>query len=396
MTSRLLTRRFAVAVANIAILATVAGACGNDATPGRSGASSGSPATASGAGGSTRPATSADPTSDLAAAAEREGGLTTMGLSHDWCNYGEVLKTFAARYAISINELNPDATFGDQVAAIKATKGSPGPDAPDVIDVGLAFGVQAKNVGLLAPYKVSAWDSIPAAAKDPAGFWYGDYYGVLAFETNKTAGVAPPTAWADLLAASHAHQVALAGDPRLSAQAIQTVYAAALANGGTLDNAKPGLDFFAKVKKAGNLLLTIATPDTIDQGSTPLTIRWSYSALAHRDRAAGNPDIDVTVPPTGRLAGAFVQAISAHAPHPNAARLWMEFLYSDEVQNLWLKGGCNPIRFDDLVARDAIPPDFQANLPDVGKPVFPTLDQLTRASTLISQSWNTIVGADIK
>ena len=177
-----------------------------------------------------------------------------MGLSHDWCNYGEIIKTFAARYTITFNEVSPDAGFGDQVAAIKASKAKPGPDAPDVIDVDLGFGVQAKNAKLLAPYKVLTWDSIPAAAKDPKGFWYGDYYGVLAFETNKSANATPPDTWADLLAPSHANQVALAGDPRLSAQAIDTVYAAALANGGSLDNARPGLDFFAKLQKAGDLL----------------------------------------------------------------------------------------------------------------------------------------------
>ena len=391
MTTRHPARALVVA---LAIVVSVASACGTDASPRPSGRPAGSGPAGSGAVGSGGPRGSADPLSDLVAAAEQEGSLTTIGLSHDWCNYGEILKTFAARYAITITELNPDATFGDQVAALKATKDSP--DAPDVIDVGLAFGAQAKNLRLLAPFKVSTWATIPASAKDPDGAWYGDYYGVLAFETNKDHGVTPPTDWADLLEPSHAGEVALAGDPRLSAQAMATVYAAAFANGGTLDNAKPGLDFFAKLQKAGNLLPTIATPDTIDIGATPITIRWTYSALAHRDRTAGSPDIDVTVPAKGRLGGIFVQAISAYAPHPNAARLWMEFLYSDEGQNLWLKGNCTPIRFDDLMAHDAVPAEVQANLPDVAGTVFPNLKQLNAASTLIADSWNAVVGADIR
>ena len=76
-------------------------------------------------------------------------------------------------------------------------------------------------------------------------------------------------------------------------------------------------------------------------------IRWTYNALADKDIAAGNPPIDVVVPTTGRFVGVYVQAISAYAPHPNAAKLWMEYLYSDEGQNIWLKGYCNPIRYDD-------------------------------------------------
>jgi putative spermidine/putrescine transport system substrate-binding protein len=141
---------------------------------------------------------------------------------------------------------------------------------------------------------------------------------------------------------------------------------------------------------------TIATPDSIDQGPTPITIRWTYNALAHRDRANGSPDIDVTVPATGRLGGLFAQAISASAPHPNAARLWMEFLYSDEGQNIWLKGNCMPIRYDDLAANDAIPAEVLANLPDVSGAVFPTLSQLNAASAVITQGWNASVGVDIR
>jgi putative spermidine/putrescine transport system substrate-binding protein len=397
LTSTLSTRRN---VAWLAIIAIAATACGGNATPSSSGvgvdsrspdgAPAASPSAELGSSGSP------DPMTLLAKAAEQEGSLTTIALSHDWCNYGEALSTFAGRYAIKVNELNPDAGFADQIAAINTTKDSGGPDAPDVIDVGLDFATQAKKDKLLAPYKVATWDTIPVSAKDAGGAWYGGYYGVLAFETNRSAGAQSPADWKDLLNPSYAHQVALAGDPRLSGQAIETVYAAALANGGSLDKAQPGLDFFARLQKAGNLLPTIATPESIDSYATPVTIRWTYNALAHRDAVNGTPDIDVTVPATGRLAGIFAQAISAYAPHPNAARLWMEFLYSDEGQNLWLKGNCSPIRYADLAAHDAIPPDVLANVPDVSGAVFPTLNQLSAASALISQGWNATVGVDIK
>jgi putative spermidine/putrescine transport system substrate-binding protein len=397
LTNTLSTRRI---VASLAISAIVGSACGSDATPSGSGLASASAEPSEGPAASASPdlgtTGSPDPMTVLERAAEGEGSLTTIALSHDWCNYGAALSTFASRYAITINELSPDAGFPDQIAAIKANKDSGGPQAPDVIDIGLDFAAQAKKDKLLAPYKVATWDSIPATAKDPDGAWYGGYYGVLAFETNRSAGARPPADWKDLLDPSYAHQVALAGDPRLSGQAIETVFAAALANGGSLDKAQPGLDFFAKLQKAGNLVPTIATPETIDSYVTPVTIRWTYNALAHRDAASGTPDIDVTVPATGRLAGVSTQAISAFAPHPNAARLWMEFLYSDEGQNLWLKGNCIPIRYDDLAAHDAIPPDVLANLPDVTGAVFPTLSQLNAASAVITQGWNATVGVDIK
>ena len=378
-----------------AIVAIVVGACtsGSSAPPASQAAAS-QPAASTG-GGASAPA-SADPMAALVDAAKTEGGLTTIALPHDWCNYGEALTTFTSKYGIPINELNPDAGSGDEVEAIKANKDNKGPQAPDVIDVGLSFGPQAKTDGLIAPYKVAGWADIPDTAKDPDGYWYGDYYGVLAFETNKTAVTNPPKDWADLLDGSHKNQIALAGDPRVSNQAIQTVYASALANGGSLDNAQPGLDFFKKLNDAGNLVPTIAKPGTIDQGATPITIRWTYNALAHRDKAAGNPEIDVTVPATGRFAGMYVQAISAFAPHPNAAKLWMEFLYSNEGQNIWLKGYCNPIRFEAMSKANAIPADILAKLPDTAGAVFPTLDQLNKATELITKNWDKVVGADVK
>jgi putative spermidine/putrescine transport system substrate-binding protein len=381
----------------LVVAAIIGSGCGATTTPSANQASA-SPLAAASARSSNGPAGSPDALAELVAAAEAEGNLTTIGLSHEWCGYGEALKTFATRYAITINELNPDAGFDAQLAALKDTKdGKASPElAPDVIDVGMGFGARAKAAGLLAPFKVSTWDTIPKGVKDPDGAWYGDYYGVLVFETNVSAGSKPPTDWDDLLDPSRKNEVALAGDPRVSNQAIETVYAAALANGGKLTDARPGLDFFADLKKAGNLLPTIATPATIDDGTTPVTIRWTYSALAHRDVTNGTTEIEVTVPTSGRLAGTYVQAISAFAPHPNAARLWIEFLYSDEGQNIWLKANCFPVRLDDLVTRDAIAPEVLANLPDIEGAVFPTLDQLNAATTLITGKWDSVVGVDIK
>jgi putative spermidine/putrescine transport system substrate-binding protein len=330
--------------------------------------------------------------------AKAEGTLSTIALPDSWCNYREALDTFAERTGLTLNELNPDAGSADELTAIEANKDNPGPQAPDVIDVGLSFGPEAKEKGLIRAYKVPTWDTIPDAAKDADGFWYGDYYGVLAFEVNTGVVDKVPADWGDLTAADYKNQVALAGDPRASNQAIQTVYASALANGGSLDDAQPGLDFWKKVVDAGNFVPTIANAGTIAQGETPITVRWTYNALANRDEAAaagGDAQIEVVVPATGRFAGVYVQAISAFAPHPNAAELWMDFLYSDEGQNIWLKGYCHPIRYENLVAEGKVPQAQLDKLPDVEGAVFPTLDQLNAAKELITTQWDTVVGVDV-
>jgi putative spermidine/putrescine transport system substrate-binding protein len=375
-----------------AILALVAAACGGGASTAPTTAPTGTAAASDG----TEP--SADPMADLITAAQAEGTLTTIALPHDWCNYGEAIETFKSKYGMDVNELDPNAGSGDEVEAIKANKDNPGPQAPDVIDVGLSFGPSAKDEDLLEPYMVATWDTIPDDAKDAEGYWWGDYYGVLSFEVNTAVVDNVPADWSDLLKPEYQSQVALAGDPRTSNQAIQTVFAAGLANGGSLDDAQAGLDFFKELNDAGNLLPGIATSATIASGDTPITIRWTYNALSNRDTtaASGGPEIAVVVPTSGRFAGVYVQGISAYAPHPNAAKLWNEFLYSDEGQNIWLKGYCHPIRYENLVETNAVPQEQLDKLPDVAGAVFPSLDQLNAASELITTQWDTAVGLNIQ
>jgi len=325
------------------------------------------------------------------------GQLNVIALPHDWCNYGGVIDAFKAKYpSITVNELNPDAGSGDEVEAIKANKDNKGPQAPDVIDVGFAFGSSSKADALIQPYKVPTWDSIPADAKDADGYWYGDYYGVLSFLVNTDVQPNVPQDWADLLKPEYAGQVAMSGDPRTSNQAIQTVFAAALANGGSLDNAQAGLDYFAQMNSAGNLVPLIANNGLVAKGETPIRITWDYNALAALDSFAGNPAAKVVIPANGRFAGVYVQAISAYAPNLDNAKLWMDFLYSDEGQLLWMKGYCHPIREADMRARGVIPADLLAKLPDVSGAVFPTLDQLNAAKDLITGQWDAVVGADVQ
>jgi putative spermidine/putrescine transport system substrate-binding protein len=338
---------------------------------------------------------------DLVAAAKKEGTLTTIALPHDWCGYGDVIAGFKAKYGLEVNELNPDAGSGDEIEAIKANKGNTGPQAPDVIDVGLSFGPSAKADGLIQPYKVATWDTIPNTAKDADGAWYGDYYGVLSIAVNTDIIKKSPADWAELTAADYKNGVALAGDPRASNQAIQAVYAAGLAaaGGDAAKAADAGLKLFAELNKAGNFVPVIGKSASLAQGSTPIVIAWDYNALSWRDTLKGNPPIDVIVPKSGVVAGVYVQAISAFAPHPNAAKLWMEYLYSDEGQLGWLKGYCHPIRFNDLAKNNKLPADLMAKLPPAesyAKAVFPTLDEQKAAKETITKQWDTVVGANVK
>ena len=335
---------------------------------------------------------------ELVKAAKAEGELTVIACPHDWVNYGEIFEKFSAKYGIKLNELNPDGSSGEEIEAVKANKNNKGRQAPDVLDVGLSFGPQMKADGLVAPYKVKDWATIPDGVKDKDGYWYGDYYGALAFEVNTDIIKNPPQDWKDLLKPEYKGKFALAGDPRTSNQAFLTVAAVATSTSGSLTNIKPGLEFFKKLNEAGNFVPIIAVPGTVASGETPITVRWDYNALANRDKSAGNPNIGVIIPKSGVLAGVYIQAISAYAPHPAAARLYMEYLYSDEGQLLWLKGYGHPVRFGDLAKRKVIPADLAAKLPPAAayaKAMFPTIEQQEAIKKSSSEDWDKIVNVAV-
>jgi putative spermidine/putrescine transport system substrate-binding protein len=224
---------------------------------------------------------------------------------------------------------------------------------------------------------------------------------VMAFGINKDLVKTTPADWADLLKSDYANSLALTGDPRASNQAILGVMSAGMAKGGKpgKDSGDKGLEFFAELNKKGNFVPVTGKSGTIAQGQTPIVVGWDYNLLSWRDSLKGNPPIEVVIPKSASLAGVYVQAISAYAPHPNAAKLWMEYLYSDEGQLGWLKGYCHPARFNAMVSAGKIPQELLAKLPPAegyAKAVFPTLDEQAANKAAVTGGWDKVVGANVK
>jgi putative spermidine/putrescine transport system substrate-binding protein len=334
------------------------------------------------------------PMDQLIAAAKTEGTLTTIALPHDWANYGEIISTYKSKYGLAVNELDPNAGSSDELTAIENNKDSKGPQAPDVVDIGVGHTVNAMAKGLLAKYKLSTYDTIEM--KDPDGYWWAEYYGVLAFEVISDAFSKVPQDWEDLLDPEYKGKVAMAGDVLKSNESVMTVFGAGLSRSGgdVTKAAEMGLQFWKEMNDAGNFIPVIADQGTIAQGETPLTVEWDYLCLANRDKLAGNPDLEVVVPKSGVIAGPYAGGISAYAPHPYAARLWWEFVMSDEGQNLYLKGYAHPIRFNDMVKRGVVPQEMLDKLPpaeNYAKATFLSVDQLQAATKTITENWRKVV-----
>ncbi|MFJ5233808.1 ABC transporter substrate-binding protein [Kitasatospora sp. NPDC088391] len=324
----------------------------------------------------------------LVAAAKKEGKLHVITLPRDWANYGKLMDDFKAKYGIEIEDENPDGSSQDEINAIKSRKGQD--RAPDTVDLGSAFALSAAKEGILAPYKVVAFDKIPDTMKDPAGLRVNDYGGYISIGCDAKKVANCPKTFADLLKPEYKGQVALNGNPTKSGSAFGGVYAAALANGGSLDNIQPGIDFFAKLKQSGNFNPVESTPATVEKGETPISIDWSYLNAGYTDEfKAKGVDWKVSIPSDGSYAQFYNQAINKDAPHPAAARLWMEYLYSVEGQNGFMGGYATPALFDAMKKDGTLDAAAAAKLPAVEKPftTFPASEQIDAAKKVVTDNW---------
>jgi putative spermidine/putrescine transport system substrate-binding protein len=323
----------------------------------------------------------------LIAAAKEEGELNVIALPPDWANYGKMIETFAQKYGIKVNSAQPDANSQDEINAANQLRGQD--RAPDVFDLG--SNVALRNTDLFAPYKVATWDDIPDELKDSDGRWVSDYggYSSIGYDADS---VPAPTSVKDLLKPEYRGRVALNGNPTQASAGFHGVMMAALANGGSADDIAPGVEFFRQLKEAGNFLPVDPTPATIESGQTPVVIDWEYLNVAQTAALKGQRDWQLIVP-EGAVVGAFyVQAINKDAPHPAAARLWQEFLYSDEGQNIWLQGFARPVRLDAMVTAGTVDKEALANLPEAkGTPVFLTQDQLAKQQEYLLENWEQAV-----
>jgi putative spermidine/putrescine transport system substrate-binding protein len=320
----------------------------------------------------------------LEKAAKAEGELNVIALPPDWANYKEIIDTFSSKYGIKVNSAQPDANSQDEINAANQQKGKS--TAPDVFDLGQAIALA--NTNLFAPYKVATFEDIPAQFKDPNGTWVNDYggYESVGYDSSKVPEVKDLN---DLMKPEFKGKVALNGDPTTASAAANGVLMTAIANGGSVDDIAPGVNFFLKLKEAGNFLPVDPTPATIESGQTPVVIDWDYLNAAETKKI---PTWKVFVPSNALVGGYYFQAINKDGPHPAAARLWQEFLYSDQGQNLFLKGLARPVRADAMQKAGTVDKTLLAALPTVsGTPVVATDAQSKKMADYLGANWSKVI-----
>lgn len=321
----------------------------------------------------------------LVEAAKAEGELNVIALPPDWANYGEIIKAFSDKYGIKVNSAQPDGSSQEEINAANQQKGKS--TAPDVFDLGQS--VALANTSMFAPYKVATFDDIPEKLKDPDGTWVNDYGGFMSIGFDSTK-VPPITSVEDLLKPEYHGKVALNGDPTQAGAAFAGVLMAAVAQGGSADDIAPGVEFFAKLNEAGNFLPLDPTPATIASGQTPVVIDWNYLNGTESQKV---PGWQVIVPHEALVAGYYYQAINKDAPHPAAARLWQEFLFSDEGQNLYAQGGVRPVRADKMILAGTADRAAFGQLPPIDGPVtVASQAQTDAANKYLADNWAKAIG----
>jgi putative spermidine/putrescine transport system substrate-binding protein len=327
--------------------------------------------------------------SALIAAAQKEGVLNTITLPPTWANYGTLLKEFSSKYHIKYTDAIPDGSSQQELDAIVHEKGTS--KAPDVVDVGTAFAIDGASEHLFAPYKVQEWNQIPANEKDANGDWYYDYGGYVSIGYDASAFTSPPTSFKSLLGSQFKGAVGLDGDPTQANAAFSAVFAASLANGGSFNNVVPGIQFFKQLASAGNFVTAQSDAATIGSGQIKVGIDWDYLNAAYAAQLQGKVDWKVIIPSDAHYASYYVQAVSKYAPDPAAARLWEEFLYSNEGQNGWLEGFARPVLLNNLIKDHAVNESALAKLPVVsGAAAFPSQAQQSAAKSIVVQQWPSV------
>ncbi|TFH33593.1 MAG: extracellular solute-binding protein [Anaerolineales bacterium] len=325
------------------------------------------------------------PAASLEEGAMQEGQVYSYGMSDDWVNLGYMWTTIEDRY--NVVHTDTDMTSAEQITRLLAEK-----DAPvlDVADIGYDFLGTLLDDGLAMTYKSSDWDSVPAQFKDPEGRWASAYWGAISFLINTDLVQTKPATWDDLLKPEY-HDMICSRDPRVSSYATASVLAAAYAHGGGEGNVQPGLDFFQQLRETGNwregVVLNVAA---VQKGECPISLVYDFDGFAKRD-ATGLP-LEVIIPQDATVGMIFAQYINALAPHPNAAKLTINYFYSDEGQVAFATGYAHPTRDVELpaeISAKILPESAYPNL------YFPTsLNSFSAAVKNIVDGWNEIVGAE--
>ncbi len=202
-----------------------------------------------------------------------------------------------------------------------------------------------------------------------AGRW------ILVHNRDKVAAGSAPKAWTDLLDPKWKGQVSVAhpgfsGGAGIWALAMKKLY---------------GWGFFEDLAR-NNPRVGRSTIDTVTLlGAGECQVGPTFAPNAYRNIDKGSP-ITITQPSDGVVVMVFPSAIPAHAPHPSAARLFMEWTLSPAWSKLIAADGSEPIHAQ--VAPRADEPALDTQLV-----IAPTVAEIRAGVPEVIERWRDTFGS---
>ena len=300
----------------------------------------------------TRAQTTQPTVAELERAARAEGKLASVGMPDDWANWRGTWADLQRLYGVA--HVDSDMSSAEEIAKIEAERANA---SVDIGDVGFEFGAIAKARGVTRAYKPSTWSQVPDWAKDADGHWALAYTGTIAFAVNTKRVKAVPRSWKALF---ESNARVLIGEVGRAAQANAGVLSAAIALGGDETHLAPALAAFAPLAKQHRLVTANASPALMERGEADVFVMWDFNALSYRDKIPNAADYEILIPSDGSVTSGYTTILNKNAPHPNAAMLAREYIFSDAGQVQLARGNARPIRADSLV----LPEDVRKKLVD--------------------------------
>lgn len=299
--------------------------------------------------------------------AQKEGMVVSFDTGPEWANWKSLFAAFKQRYPgieLTYNDIGSAAT----VVALDKSRHRPQADTAYYF---AASAFDAVQKGVVAPFKPINFNTIPDVFKDPDGKWFAVHTLNIAFLVNKKLVKNVPTSWADLLKPEYKNSVVYL-DPRSTGVGQVSIFAAAYGNGGNVDNVKPGIDYFARLHKAGNVLRIEGTTPYAKflKGEIPIWIGYENDGLKAKYVDGMGDNVAVVIPKDGSVSAPYGMSLVKNAPNEKAAQLWLNFVMSEAGQKLFAQGFVRPVVSNIQLSADMLkkmPPAPQVHPLDVQK-----------------------------
>ena len=312
----------------------------------------------------------------IESAAKNEKEVTWYVANLDARNAEAAGRIFTAKYGIKVNIVRAPSQTIYQRLAQDLAQGVASADVISTADVGNFIALKEKKA--LALYKPeNAAKLLPAFRDlDPEGYFYTTVASplIIAYNKDKVKPADVPQSWADLTNPKWANRLAF-GHPAYSG------FAGNWAVQVTKLYGKEYLEKLEKLKPQVGRSLFDAV-NLVTSGERLVAPTPVGPIMERADK--GNP-VAIHYPSDGAILVSTPGGVVANAPHPNAARLFMEFLLGPEFGEILVKARYEAMR-----------PDVKA-LPGVKsmsevKVIRPTIEETTTGIPKVAELWRSVFG----